>query len=101
MKQISIIFLVFNLSIFAQWNAVDVSPMSGSLYSIYMIDSMNVLAGFDGPCIVRSHDGGRTWQIKHNMPSNLRIPGYFVDTLNIFTVDFSTLHKTTDGGASW
>ena len=101
MKQISIIFLVFNLSIFAQWNAVDVSPMSGSLYSIYMIDSMNVLAGFDGPCIVRSHDGGRTWQIKHNMPSNLRIPVYFVDTLNIFTVDFSTLHKTTDGGASW
>ncbi|GMU90785.1 MAG: hypothetical protein AMXMBFR49_29900 [Chlorobiota bacterium] len=66
-----------------------------------MIDSLNVLGDFDGPTLVRSHDGGRTWNAKHTLPPGVGSSMQIVDTLNIFTRTYVNLYKTIDGGASW
>jgi len=102
-----ILLFVMSSTLFPQWNHVDVSPLSGSIYEFYMIDSLNIVAGFSGDSqnIIRSRDGGKTWELMYIIP-----PGYssqlnFVDSLNIFTSALTgapnRLSKTTDGGASW
>jgi photosystem II stability/assembly factor-like uncharacterized protein len=107
MKRLIILLFVMSSTLFPQWNHVDVSPLSGSIYEFYMIDSLNIVAGFSGDSqnIIRSRDGGKTWEFMYIIP-----PGYssqlnFVDSLNIFTYALTgapnRLSKTTDGGASW
>src|SRR5690625_3512744 len=101
-RQLFLLLMTFSLSLSkAQW--VEIAPgVDNALYDIYAITPDIVVAVGDNGTIIKTIDGGETWQQKESGTSNrltkLQFPtsdiGYIIGGGGIFL-------KTIDSGETW
>jgi photosystem II stability/assembly factor-like uncharacterized protein len=107
-----ILLLIFPVFINAQGEWVKVnSPVTNTLSSLFLLDSMNAWAAGASGTIIFSSDGGNNWTVQNSgitFPYNIE-DIHFSDSLNGWAVSvnyneepFGTIFlKTTDGGLNW
>ncbi|HPG40663.1 MAG TPA: YCF48-related protein [bacterium] len=82
-----------------QYHMTDTS--SPMLYSIYFIDSQTGYAAGNGGVIMRTSNGGTTWEsIYVNSPVTFQVI-YFINNLTGFVAGDGMVLKTTNGGDTW
>jgi photosystem II stability/assembly factor-like uncharacterized protein len=98
---------LFSMSAFTQvttsWQSVYPYPTGNDLYDVHSFDANNIIAIGDGGTLVRSTDGGNTWQ------ANVKIAGVygglramsFQGNTGIAVGKFGSVLKTTNGGLDW
>jgi photosystem II stability/assembly factor-like uncharacterized protein len=84
-------------------------PQGNTLRDIYVFDSLKAIAVGDLGTIIKTYDGGKSWDVQHHA-GGTDIDLYsvhFTDTLNgwacggIDYTDKNVLLKTNDGGKKW
>jgi len=76
-------------------------PTWKHLRTIYMIDSLHIIAIGDSGLKVRTSDGGNTW-LREDYPTAHVLTGiHFSDPLTGIIVGGAELITTTDGGVTW
>jgi photosystem II stability/assembly factor-like uncharacterized protein len=87
----------------ATWTQVQV-PTSASLTAVYFADEKHGWAVGHDEVILRTTDGGDSWQRTHFAPENYRplLDVWFADASRGYAVGaYGTIYASTDGGASW
>lgn len=86
----------------SNWNKVSLVDSSGTFYSIQFLNSVQGFACGTGGKLIKTSDGGNTWNnISSGVTSDLRCV-YFINTLTGWISGASgVLKKTTNGGLSW
>ncbi|MEX1994022.1 MAG: YCF48-related protein [Steroidobacteraceae bacterium] len=87
----------------ASWTQVQV-PGSANLTAVYFFDERHGWAVGHVETILRTNDGGATWQLSHFAPENTQplLDVWFADELRGLAVGaYGVIYSTTDGGAVW
>ena len=102
-KTIVLLFLllaVVGVAMAQQWKELH-TGVTENLYDICCIDTNNVLACGQNGVIVKTTDGGQTWeQINSNTNTNLHLLRFANENIG-FACGNDTFLKTTDGGDTW
>ncbi len=110
MKLLIPVFLL-SIAVFSQdftWTPLPL-PTTKTVYSISFIDSSYGFVAGDSGLVMKTTDGGHTWQDR-SVPRNITLSDVtFLSKTTGFTlgIDFETppfgtlIYKTTDGGDSW
>jgi photosystem II stability/assembly factor-like uncharacterized protein len=110
-----LIILSFNEYIFSQsfsdesWFWQYPKPQGNTLRDIYVFDSLKAIAVGDIGTIIKTYDGGKSWDVQHHTGgTDIDLFSiHFTDTLNgwacggIDYTDKNVLLKTNDGGKEW
>jgi photosystem II stability/assembly factor-like uncharacterized protein len=107
MKTIAITLSIFFISFFhlfsqVQWESVQ-TPVSENFTSVWILDTGKIIIVSDQGTIVKTNDGGVTWNTSAFAGNNFRSI-YFLDNLNGAFVSNGTnvgVFKTNDGGENW
>lgn len=87
----------------ATWAQVQV-PTSAGLTAVYFVDTKHGWAVGHDEVILRTTDGGDSWQRSHFAPENYRplLDVWFADASRGYAVGaYGTIYASSDGGASW
>jgi photosystem II stability/assembly factor-like uncharacterized protein len=87
---------------FAQWEWKTPLPQGNPLTTCWFLDqNTGFAAGYSGT-IMKTTDGGQSWNIKY-YPGAYNIKGIcFPDENTGYTIEYNgTIYKTTDGGETW
>ncbi len=97
-----LLLLIFTAG-FAQWEWQVPLPQGNSLLSVWPLDAQNVVAVGGYGTVLRTSDGGNSWQINHRIQgwSGALTSLHFIDSLRGWCVGANHLFSTTDGGYSW
>ncbi len=110
MKKIgfSIYFSIISLIAFSQWAWQNPLPQGNSLRSCYFIDANTGFAVGDHGTIIKTSDGGASWNLLPAVTSVSLISVRFTDANTgyiaggeYYTYLSGIILKTTDGGANW
>jgi len=107
MRTISLILVLFlNLLLpgtsLSQWQWQNPLPQGNTLNDLFFIDQTTGWAVGDAGTIMKSNDGGQTYDL-FNYPTHLNFSGVEFFDLNtgLVTGDSGIILKTTDGGLTW
>lgn len=98
-----LLFLLLAVACFGeaqQWQELH-TGVTEDLYDVCCIDTSNVLVCGQNGLIVKTTDGGRTWEQKNSNTGASLFLLKFADESIGFACGDETLLKTTDGGESW
>ena len=83
------------------WTYRQSGTQSGLVISQFASTNVGTVAGDNGT-VLRTTDMGNTWRSMATVPSGVTQYGvWFFDANNGFTIDASSISRTSDGGASW
>lgn len=86
------------------WHVINITGL-GEVTSIHFTDKSNGFINSDSGAVYRTADGGKNWRKFENAPTDLRSVSFHNSEIGWgFAYSEQTLpslHKTTDGGASW
>jgi photosystem II stability/assembly factor-like uncharacterized protein len=93
--------LSFNTS--AQWSWINPLPQGNTLHDVQFISALTGFAVGDGGTILKTIDGGYTWNRMGNGSMVSLNSVFFLDTSIGWAIskEFEVLLKTTDGGITW
>jgi len=97
------LFLFISFSSFAQpqWQVLSPTPTSNTLNSVSFPNSQDGWAVGRNETIVHTSDGGTTWETQRDMGQGMLSGVFFIDSLEGWTVGWSSIYHTTDGGITW
>ncbi len=78
-------------------------PQANTLKDVYMFDENNIIAVGNYATILKSFNGGESWEVLSNfdgMTSHFYAI-FFIDSINGWIVSKDGILKTVDGGISW
>ena len=90
------------------WKQIQ-SPSDITLHNIFFADSLNGWAAGDSGIVIKTSDGGSSWNILDNFTDNTIWDLHFLDENLGWTVNWlddtvyngTIIHKTTNGGEDW
>lgn len=86
----------------SQWTWQNPYPQGNPLYSVKYISTTEGWAVGESGTIMKTTDGGTTWNLQTSGTMNVLLGVSFTDANNGTIVgDFGTILRTTDGGANW
>jgi photosystem II stability/assembly factor-like uncharacterized protein len=104
--KLSILLFLLQNYIFTQdgWFWQNPLPQGNSLWDIYGFDSRNAIAVGSSGTLMKTSDGGRNWNIRHNIAGLNQdlMAVHFLNNLTGLSVCFNgIIIKTTNSGESW
>ena len=107
-KFILLFFFVFANQILPQIKWLSPSPSPSTIYSVFFVDSLYGWAAGANSCVLKTTDGGETWN-EQNVPINTTLRKiYFSDRHKgviiggeVWAPYFGSVIVTTDGGNTW
>lgn len=96
-----VFIILFSSLLYSQWQEQK-SGIATNLWDVCFVDSLNGWAIGDSSIIVRTTNGGNTWNsIRLKFPTNSNSKVRFVDSLNGFILSQGKLFSSSDGGNNW
>jgi photosystem II stability/assembly factor-like uncharacterized protein len=88
---------------FTSWQWLNPLPQGNTLFDIEMFDSVNTISVGKNETVLRTKNGGYTWNVKHNIggTTNNIVAVSFNGVDTGFAVGGNTIFRTTNGGLSW
>lgn len=84
------------------WTWLNPTPQGDRINDVHVIDGTHVLAVGDHGLLLRSDDGGLTWQHQPlAVTDDLHGIAFTTPSVGIIVGDFGLVLRTTDGGATW
>lgn len=107
-KFILLFFLVFANQILPQIKWLSPSPSPGTIYSVFFVDSLYGWAAGANSCVLKTTDGGETWN-EQTVPLNTTLRKIYFSDRNkgviiggeVWAPYFGSVIVTTDGGNTW
>ncbi|MFZ1517145.1 MAG: YCF48-related protein [Ignavibacteriaceae bacterium] len=107
-KFILLFFLVFANQILPQIKWLSPSPSPGTIYSVFFVDSLYGWAAGASSCVLKTTDGGETWN-EQTVPINTTLRKIYFSDRNkgviiggeVWAPYFGSVIVTTDGGNTW
>jgi photosystem II stability/assembly factor-like uncharacterized protein len=99
----SIILFLLSFNTSAQWSWINPLPQGNTLHDVQFISALTGFAVGDGGTILKTIDGGYTWNRMGNGSMVSLNSVFFLDTSIGWAIskEFEVLLKTTDGGITW
>ena len=98
------LLILLHIGAFAQWSWVNSLPQGNTLHDIQFVTATTAFTVGDGGTILKTIDGGYSWnRIATGSLVSLNSV-FFLDSLNGYAItgkDYGSLFKTTDGGTTW
>jgi photosystem II stability/assembly factor-like uncharacterized protein len=102
------LLLIFNFKIYAQVKWISPSPAPGTIYTIFFVDSLYGWAAGANSTILKTTDGGETWNEQKAPIETILRKIYFSDRYKgiiiggeVYAPYFGSVLVTTDGGNTW
>jgi len=95
--------ILYSEDLGATWTQADV-PTRATLTGVFLLDARRGWAVGHDAVIVRTSDGGRTWELQRSAPEEERplFDVYFADERRGFAIGaYGAFLVTADGGATW
>lgn len=100
-KIVTLLYLLLVIPIYSQWTLQN-SGTTENLKDVYCIDANNVIVVGNGGTILKTTDGGTTWEHKvSGTTSDLRKVQFLTTTIGYAVGTNGTLLKTVDQGENW
>jgi photosystem II stability/assembly factor-like uncharacterized protein len=106
MKKIVLVLaflLIISFQLNAQWYWQLPKPQGNSLYSVWVLDSLNMLTVGENGTLLKTEDAGLNWQQKNQLENSTSILTglQFISSNKGWCIDNHNLFKSTDGGNNW
>ncbi|MEI6683924.1 MAG: YCF48-related protein [Bacteroidota bacterium] len=97
------ILLTSNLCAFGQWDWVNPLPQGNIIHDVKFIGANSAIAVGDCGTILKTTDGGNTWNRMESGTQEGLNRVFFMDSSTGYAISngSSGLYKTTDGGSTW